>query len=71
MKKKFLAMLMASVMVLGLAACGNSSQPAADSGGLVTPNSTGTVAVPSLLRKPAQVCSQHMSVWRQEAGSHC
>ncbi len=32
MKKKFLAMLMASVMVLGLAACGNSSQPAADSG---------------------------------------
>ncbi len=32
MKKKFLAMLMASVMVLGLAACGNSSQPATDSG---------------------------------------
>ena len=30
MKKKFLAMLMASVMVLGLAACGGSSDAATE-----------------------------------------
>ena len=36
MKKRILAMLMASVMVLGLAACGGGSEPAADSADLPT-----------------------------------
>ena len=36
MKKKLLAMLMASVMMLGVTACGGGSEPAADNGDLPT-----------------------------------
>ena len=36
MKKKILAMLMASVMMLGVTACGGGSEPAADNGDLPT-----------------------------------
>ena len=42
MKKKLLALMMAAAMVLGLAACGGDSTPAADDGGSDSEGASGT-----------------------------